>query len=132
MRLLDRHPRRPRAWLYVVAANLARDLARGDARRTRHLQVLAGERAHDVSPDPEHALLRAEAATQVRAALLALSERDRMLLLLRTEGLAYRDIATVLGVSPTSIAPLLARAHRRFVRSFQNQSVDRSDAVASG
>ena len=55
-----------------------------------------------------------------------------MLLLLRTEGLAYRDIATVLGVSPTSIAPLLARAHRRFVRSFQNQNVDRSDAVASG
>lgn len=35
VRLLERRPRRPDAWLYAVAANLARDAARSDARRAR-------------------------------------------------------------------------------------------------
>ncbi|MGH7545726.1 MAG: RNA polymerase sigma factor, partial [Gemmatimonadota bacterium] len=42
VRLLERRPRRPEAWLYAVAANLARDAARSDARRARRLRVLEG------------------------------------------------------------------------------------------
>ncbi|MBI4513121.1 MAG: hypothetical protein HY702_03335 [Gemmatimonadetes bacterium] len=33
VRLIERRPRGPRAWLYAVAANLARDAARADVRR---------------------------------------------------------------------------------------------------
>src|SRR5690606_29679501 len=82
---------RPAAGLYAVAANLARDAARGEAVRARRLRLLAGELADATAPSPEQALLREETSQGVRAALLSLSERDRLLLLLREEGLTYRE-----------------------------------------
>jgi RNA polymerase sigma-70 factor (ECF subfamily) len=131
-RLLEQRPDRPRPWLFAVAANLARDVARGAVRRTRHLQVLGGELAGRSPPDPEELLLRGEVAQRVRAALDALSERDRTLLLLRQEGLAYREIAAVLEISATSVGPLLTRAQRRFVQCYQDPEQDERQAGASG
>lgn len=131
-RLLNQRLRRPTAWLYAVAANLARDAARGEAVRARRLQLLAGELADAAEPSPEQALLREETARRVRAALLSLSERDRLLLLLREEGLSYREIADVVGVSPTSVGPLLTRAQRRFVRIYHGvTATEAHDASAS-
>lgn len=131
IRLLDRQARDPRAWLYVVATNLARDAARGEVRRTRQLQLLSGERASDVVPSPENMVVRGEDAARVHSVLHALSERDRTLLFLRANGVSYREIAGVLGVAVTSVAPLLARAQRRFLRTFTTQSHDSDNALAS-
>lgn len=119
VRLLERRPRRPDAWLYAVAANLARDAARSDARRSRRLQVLHGFARDRAEPEGERAVAREETVARVRAALAALSERDRTLLLLRQEGLGYRAIAETLDVAPTSIGPLLTRAQKRLVRAFE-------------
>ena len=123
-RLLDQRLRRPTAWLYAVAANLARDAARGEAVRARRLRLLAGELADATAPSPEQALLREETSQGVRAALLSLSERDRLLLLLREEGLTYREIADVIGISPTLVGPLLTRAQRRFVRLYHDATTE--------
>src|SRR5690606_9293416 len=112
------------------AANLARDAARGEAVRARRLRLLAGELADAVAPSPEQALLREETSQGVRAALLSLSERDRLLLLLREEGLTYREIADVIGISPTSVGPLLTRAQRRFVRLYHDATTEAYDASA--
>lgn len=133
VRLLERPPREPEGWLYVVAANLARDAARGELRRSRHLEVLTGESAEEAMPSPEHQALQAEDVARVRTALAALSERDRTLLVLSGDGLSYREIAGALGVAPTSVAPLLARAQRRFVRAYhelgsRRDKVDRARA----
>jgi DNA-directed RNA polymerase specialized sigma24 family protein len=38
-------------------------------------------------------------------------------LLLHEDGMSYKDLARIVGVNATSIAPLLARARRRFLRS---------------
>jgi len=130
-RMLDRRLRRPIAWLYAVAANLARDAARGEAVRARRLRVLAGELVDAAAPSPEQALLREETSRRVRAALVCLSERDRLLLLLREEGLTYREIANVIGISPTSVGPLLTRAQRRFVRLYHDATTEAHDASAS-
>lgn len=46
VRLIDKPPREPDAWLYVVAGNLARDAQRGELRRAHRLVVM---RADDVS-----------------------------------------------------------------------------------
>jgi RNA polymerase sigma-70 factor (ECF subfamily) len=46
----------------------------------------------------------------MRAALGALSPRDRQCLSLRAEGLRYRDIARVLGMSLGGVAKAIARA----------------------
>jgi len=130
-RLLDKRLRRPTAWLYTVAANLARDAARGEAVRARRLQVLAGELADAAEPSPEQELMREETSQRVRAALLSLSERDRLLLLLREEGLSYREIADVIGISPTSVGPLLTRAQRRFVRLYHDATTETRDAASA-
>lgn len=118
MRLLDHRPRRPLAWLYAVARNLATDALRDRTRRRRGLRALAAE-GPAPPPDPEEAMARRREAGRVEAALRALSERDRTLLLLRAEGLRYRQLAEILGVATTSIGPLLTRSQRRFLRAYR-------------
>ncbi len=120
IRLLERQPRNPRAYLFTTALNLVRDAVRGEMRRTRHLQVLAAEDRQAVEPSPEHELVRGETAAGVRAALAQLSERDHTLLLLWEEGFPYKEIAGLIGVSPTSVGPLLARAQKRFLKHYDH------------
>ena len=43
VRALRETPERPRAWLFTVAANLARDEIRTVIRRKKHLTLLKGE-----------------------------------------------------------------------------------------
>ena len=43
VRALAHRPEKPRAWLFAVAANLARDEARAAVRRKRHLTLLKGD-----------------------------------------------------------------------------------------
>ncbi|HET8622377.1 MAG TPA: sigma factor, partial [Gemmatimonadales bacterium] len=40
VRALTHQPEKPRAWVFAVAANLARDEARAAVRRRRHLTLL--------------------------------------------------------------------------------------------
>lgn len=66
---------------------------------------------------PAEALLREErtaALLALRAALVALPPRDRLLLTLRyLEGLDYRAIGQALGLNPDSVGQLLHRAKER-------------------
>lgn len=119
VRLLGQRPRNPRAWLFTVALNLARDAMRGEARRTRQFQLLAGEQGGEVTPSAEGSVVREEERNMVRQVLSALSERDRTLLLLWEEGVPYRQIAEVIGVAASSIGPLLVRAQRRFLKNYE-------------
>ena len=43
VRALSHRPEKPRAWVFAVAANLARDEARAAMRRKRHLTLLKGD-----------------------------------------------------------------------------------------
>jgi len=127
VRLLERRPVSPDGWLYVVAANLARDAIRGERRRSRHLALLQSERHDAETASAEPSLLAAESAAQVRAALSRLSERDRTLLQLWADGVRYRDMAAAIGVAPSSIAPLIARAQRRLCVLLPSERLRSSD-----
>jgi RNA polymerase sigma-70 factor (ECF subfamily) len=111
-----------RAWLFAVATNLVRDEARKDARRRRHLALLAEqERATEaVEPEPT-SLERAQEAAMARRAVDALAERDRLALLMREEGLSYDEIAVALDLSPGSVGTTLSRARRRLVQVYEEQ-----------
>lgn len=108
-------PEVPRAWLVTVALNLLRN---AEASRRRHRVLLGGFRGEaaqaDPPPAPDAALVAAEERGAVRAALDRLPDRDRRLLLLRSEGYSYRDLALALGLHEASVGVYLARARRAF------------------
>lgn len=105
-----------RPWIFVVATNLVRDGARKRTRRRRLLATREEDRGAQRTPQEE--VERAEQIETVRSVLAGLSERDRRLLLLREEGFRYAEIAEALGVRPTSVGALIARALRRFAAAY--------------
>lgn len=109
--------RNARAWLFTVASNLARDEARGAARKRRHLTLLKSEEER-VEPAVDTAEMeRSEKRNAVRRALERLTERDREILLLWDAGLSYGEIAEQTGLSAGAIGTTLARARRRLVEA---------------
>jgi RNA polymerase sigma-70 factor (ECF subfamily) len=122
IRLLRVRPRDREAWLFTVARNLARDHVRLESGRARHLMLIQAAAEPERDADPDRELGRIQEACRVREALSALSERDRILLLLHHDGFRYREIAQRLGLAPTSIGSLLTRAQRRFVDSYHTIS----------
>ena len=118
-----------RAWLFAVATNLIRDEARKDARRRRHLELLAAEAREESVVQPTNALERAEERAMARKAIDALTEKDREALLMKEEGLNYEEIAMALGLSVGSVGTTLSRARRRLVEAYEQLS-DRRERKA--
>lgn len=116
-RALVHRPENTRGWLFVVAANMARDEARKAAREKRHLTLLKSE------PDAVQSSLEDDIdadtqRTRVRAALEQLTPRDREALLLWDAGMSYDEIAAQTGLSRGAIGTTLARARRRLAEAY--------------
>lgn len=126
VRALKENPERPRAWLFTVAANLARDEARTAIRRRGHLTLIVSEtrQAQDEQVGVEEQLEQEEMAERVQSALAAVSEKDRQVLLLWSGGLSYRDIAQETGLSTGAIGTTLARARKRLAEAYEQGERD--------
>ncbi|MEO8482548.1 MAG: sigma-70 family RNA polymerase sigma factor [Acidobacteriota bacterium] len=107
-----------KGWLYRVTHNLSLK-QRQRAKRWQHADADAARALVLIDPadNPEERLAGAERRRRLRAVTQALAERDRRCLYLRAEGLNYRDIARVLGVSLGSVAKSLTRAFARLASS---------------
>ncbi|HEX6589314.1 MAG TPA: sigma-70 family RNA polymerase sigma factor [Longimicrobiales bacterium] len=130
-RALDTDPAQPRSWVFTIAANLARDEARTEIRRRKHLALIKDDDvvAPTPTPDPQLTLEDRERDAGVRAALARLSERDRDVLLMWQGGLSYGEIAEQSGLSIGAIGTTLARARKRLVEAYT--SMEQGD-VARG
>ena len=109
-----------RGWLYKVAANLALQSIRGFKRR-EHYEIHAGKDALIESQEdqPPKILAEKEDRDFVRMALGQMNSRQAELLIMRHSGMAYKEIAAALNLSPTSIGPLLLRAEREFEQYYR-------------
>lgn len=103
-----------KGWIFRVAHNLG--LKRRQKLRQLHYAAGSGNNP-DLSTgndlNPEQQLLHNQRRRHLLAVLVALPERNRQCLSLRAEGLRYREIAEVLGVSLGTVAALLERSIRR-------------------
>lgn len=105
-----------RSYLFRVATNLYRDHYRRAGRRETEMTEPDEQRA--IEPD---AALRAD----MNQALGRLRPRHRALLWLTyVEGLTHREVATVLGLRPISVGPLLWRARRNLAKVLQSQGME--------
>lgn len=108
--LRDRKPRTNlRGWIFRVAHNLAlkrrlRDPGAAQPEEWMHC---------DPAPNPEEAAVSNQRQRRLLAVVRALSERDRQCLVLRAEGLAYRDIAAALDMSLGAVSISLSRSLAR-------------------
>lgn len=108
------------AWIYRVATNAGLDAVRSNSRRRRREQEAGVESLRTSShPGALDEMLRQERCARVRSVLASLKPRDAQLLLLRANGLAYRELAQTMGIQPGSVGTLLARAEAEFERKFR-------------
>jgi RNA polymerase sigma-70 factor (ECF subfamily) len=106
-------------WIFKVAHNSAlkqRSRSRRYAEQFSYLPVYFDAPA-DSSPGPEECMAATQRRRRLLAVFSALPERDRWCLSLRAEGLRYRQIAGVLGISPGSVANALSRSLSRLTRA---------------
>jgi RNA polymerase sigma-70 factor (ECF subfamily) len=96
-------------WLFKVAHNLA---LKNRIRAQRHAGT-ASAPAMDSAPGPEEQFADVERQQRLLAVMRALPEQDQWILALRAEGLRYREIAEVLGISLGAVANSLAKSFAR-------------------
>jgi RNA polymerase sigma-70 factor, ECF subfamily len=108
-----------RGWLFRVAHNLVlrkRSALQHQVRVTSSDWVDAALQA-DPSPNPEEQLFANLRTQRLVAVLRVLPEIDQCCLRLRAEGLRYREIASVLGISLGAVSMSLTRSLGRLLRA---------------
>jgi RNA polymerase sigma-70 factor (ECF subfamily) len=113
---LDRPRNNLQGWVFRVTHHLS-------LKRCQVVKRIADEPVDeycDIAPNPEDQLLWSEQQLRMQAVLRALPEIDRYCLRLRAEGLRYRQIAEVVGISLGSVSASLARSIARLERAEAN------------
>jgi RNA polymerase sigma-70 factor (ECF subfamily) len=116
---LGKSKRNLRGWIFRVTHNLAlKD--RYAKRRTYCLPGYDGTTAEgqiDPQPNPEQLASIAQRRVRLLALIEVLPETDQRIVFLRAEGLGYREIASVLGISLGSVSISLTRTLARLARA---------------
>jgi RNA polymerase sigma-70 factor (ECF subfamily) len=102
-------------WLYRAAVRVGLDELRRQTRQTRYERLLGFVRG---VPTPEEILAATEEQEKVRLVLSVIAPRQAELLLLRSYGLTYDEVASALDLHPASVGTLLSRAQQAFRKEY--------------
>jgi RNA polymerase sigma factor (sigma-70 family) len=104
---------KPSTWVYRVCLNTALTWRRGTVRRERRIETEANlEAMAAVGRSPAESAEQREWLAKLYEALRALPEIQRALVLLSLDGLAYREIAEVTGMTENHVGVALTRARK--------------------
>jgi RNA polymerase sigma-70 factor, ECF subfamily len=101
-------------WLYRTATNLGIDALRAFGRRRQYEKAAVGARDEGEAGGPLDDLLRKEKCRRVRAVLASIKANQAQLLILRSSGLSYKELAEALNVKMSGIGTMLNRAEGEF------------------
>jgi RNA polymerase sigma-70 factor (ECF subfamily) len=102
-------------WLYRTAVRIGLDELRRTLRREKYEGMFELFRTN---PTPEQIHKQNEEQQRVQTILAKLKTRDAELLLLRSDGTAYAEIAKALDLNASSIGTLLIRAQQAFRKEY--------------
>ena len=107
-------------WLHRVAVNLGLNALRSWQRRQRY-EEKAGQLdlMEKSTVSPSEIFTVEEEHRNVRKVLAGMNTRQSQILILRYSGMAYKEIAAIMNLAPSSIGPLLVRAETEFEKRFQ-------------
>lgn len=129
------------SWLYRIAVTACLDFLRKQKRlpQTESADALAEEgfTPVDVSPTPDEAILKAESAGNIRAAIDALpGDMRTVIILYALQGLGYEEIAEVMKTSVGTVKSRLNRARQKIAKFLSdagnNPGIFTSDKVKGG
>jgi len=107
-----------RPWLLRVTLNVARNTIRGNSRSMARDTVYSQDSNGDGWAAPEEDYERRIEIEEARRALDKISEPMRSCLLLKQQGMSYREIADTLSIKETNVGSLVARGRKQFARCF--------------
>lgn len=107
-----------RPWLIRVAINVARNTIRGNIRANTREENYVKESAEVSVYSVETDFEQKEQESEINRALNKIKEPLRSCLILKQQGLSYREIAESLSLNETSIGQYVARARKEFVRFY--------------
>ena len=105
------------AWLHRTAVRISLDELRRQQRRRRYEDMTAFI-FHRRQPTPEELHSASQDHARVRAVLLAIGARNAEMLLLRSQGSTYAEVASILDLNPSSIGTLISRASQAFKKEY--------------
>lgn len=108
-----------RPWLIRVAINVARNTIRGNIRANTREENYVKEAGAETSVySVESDFEQRESTSEINRALNKIKEPLRSCLILKQQGLSYKEIAESLSLTETSIGQYVARARKEFVRLY--------------
>jgi RNA polymerase sigma-70 factor (ECF subfamily) len=108
------------AWIFRVAHN--QGLKRVQSTRKTPATEIEDSVLADTAMNPEQQAAYSQRSVRLLAVVKALPEQDRRCLYLRAEGLRYREIVEVLGMSLGAVAQSLERSLSRLHRATGGES----------
>lgn len=107
-----------RPWLIRVALNLAKNTIRGNYRANVREETYFKQMEENSVFEPEIDYERREQMQEVQKALHKVKEPLRSCLMLKQQGMSYKEIADALALNETSIGTFVARARKEFLRFY--------------
>lgn len=105
-------------WLIRVAMNLAKNTIRGNSRANAREENYVKQSGEHDDFTAEKQLVQKETVSEVHAALSKVKEPLRSCLILKQQGLSYKEIAESLSLTETSIGTFIARGKKEFIRYY--------------